>query len=82
MSERREEMSEQTSEWPCTYVLILGYSEPLWADLHEGRPGRSPDEDDDDEAEEEEEERRCQATNPARKGNDRPDCDPEKAVWE
>ena len=30
MSERCEQKSEQTSEWPSTYVSIHGYSEPLW----------------------------------------------------
>ena len=29
MSERCERTSEWTSEWPSTYVLILGCSEPL-----------------------------------------------------
>ena len=31
MSERCEQMSKWTSEWPSTYVLILGCSEPLWS---------------------------------------------------
>ena len=30
MSERCERMSEQASEWPSTYLLILDCSEPLW----------------------------------------------------
>ena len=35
MSERCEQTSKRTSEWPSTYVPILGVSNPSW----EGREG-------------------------------------------
>ena len=35
MNEKCERRSEQRSDWSSTYVLILGCSDPLWANVDE-----------------------------------------------